>query len=101
WHVVGIFVVPAIAGGLFPEVSRYEISRKNWGGVLAEALFGLVTGYAGYQVMRWQEDLYLQAIALGLVVAGFIGCFIRSLELPVVKENARIIATVGGANDGG
>ncbi|MEX2756292.1 MAG: hypothetical protein Q6365_012900 [Candidatus Sigynarchaeota archaeon] len=99
WHVVGIFVVPVIAGGLFPEVSRYGISKRNWGGVLAEALFGLVTGYAGYQVMRWQEDLYLQAIALGIVVAGFIGCFLRSLEPQVIKSNAKMLVKVGGAND--
>ncbi|MEX2682942.1 MAG: hypothetical protein Q6373_015235, partial [Candidatus Sigynarchaeota archaeon] len=64
-----------------------------------EALFGLVTGYAGYQVMRWQEDLYLQAIALGIVVAGFIGCFLRSLEPQVIKSNAKMLVKVGGAND--
>jgi hypothetical protein len=99
WHVVAIFTIPVIAGGLFPEVSRYEISKKNWGGVLAVALFGLVTGYAGYQVMRWQEHVILQVVALGIVIAGFAGCFLRSHEPPVSKGAAKLITTIGGAND--
>nr|MDO8115043.1 hypothetical protein [Candidatus Sigynarchaeota archaeon] len=97
-HVASIFTVPAVAGLLFSQTLRYRLSAKDVGMSIFSAAFGVVAGWAGYNVMRWREDLYLQLIAFTIVLLGFITCWFRANERDIVRPVIAI--TKGGIHHG-